>query len=154
MIREKIYEHCSIHWFSKRSIGDVFYIIKRNKEDRGFMRKKGEVNSIHVWLSSDDNTIFDDSFFGIYWKEEDIEGLSLIEATNPILVGELCGRDFYFRPELMNGTPTDETQPTDFIEVLMDFKEIARNVNGRPFWDEEVINFERIDGKKEFKYTT
>ena len=147
MIRERIEEFWSIHWYSERQVGSVFYLILRYKEDEGAFSKKGDIKMFYVWLSNRDLSMEREceDFFEWY-GDEYFESLEFIKHSEPLLVGQLWGRDFYFKGELMTGTPTDETQPTDFIEVLIDFKEIARRVNGVPDWDKEKIHFKRHDG--------
>ena len=156
MIRERITEFWSIHWYSKRNVGDVFYLILRNKKDTKlwYNGKKGEIKDFYVWMSNADNSYDDNDDFMKYFDDNHFESLDVITDSEPLLVGKLYGRDFYFKGELMSGTPTDETQPTDFIEVLMDFKEIARNVNGTPEWDDEKLFFKRQDDKFTFELNT
>ena len=154
MIRERITEFWSIHWYSQRMVGDVFYLILRHKDDKDIFNKKGDIKSLYVWMSNADNSWYDNKFFMDEHKESYFESLDVIKNSEPLLVGRIYGRDFYFKSELMTGTPTDETQPTDFIEVLVDFKEIARNVNGTPEWDDEKLFFKRQDGKVTFELNT
>lgn len=156
MIREKITEFWSIHWYSKQSVGSVFYLIIRHKEDADiwYNGKKGEIKDLYVWMSNDDNSSLDNDDFMEWYDDDHFESLDVIKESKPLLVGKLYGRDFYFKGELMTGTPTDETQPTDFIEVLMDFKEIARSVNGVPMWDDEKLYFKRQDDRFTFEMNT
>lgn len=156
MVRERITEFFSIHWYSERSVGDVFYLILRHKEDAEvwYDGKKGGIKSFHVWVSNGDNSYDNNDDFMKYYDNDHFESLDVIKETDPLLVGRIYGRDFYFNGELMVGTPTDETQPTDFIEILMDFKEIARSVNGKPDWDKEKNEFKRVDGKFSFELNT
>lgn len=155
MIREKITEFWTICWYSKREVGDVFYLILRHKDDDRYS-KKGDVKTLHVWLSNGDSeTHFGDhDEFASWYSDEYMESLDVIKCSEPLLVGQLWDRDFYFKGELMTGTPTDETQPTDFIEVLMDFKQIARKINGVPKWDDEKLFFKRQDDRFTFELNT
>ena len=156
MIRERITEFWSIHWYSERSVGDVFYLILRHKKDAAvwYDGKKGEIKDFYVWMSNGDNSYDNNDDFMKYFDDSHFESLDVIKGSEPLLVGKLYGRDFYFKGELMSGTPTDETQPTDFIEVLMDFKEIARNVNSVPQWDDEKLHFKRQNDRFTFELNT
>jgi len=154
MIRERKEEFWSVHWYSKREVGDVYYLILRYKEDEDTYNKKSDIKELYVRMSNDHDRYEDHDEFMKWRSDEHFESLDVIRQSEPLLVGKLYGRDFYFEGELMTGTPTDETQPTDFIEVLMDFKEIARNVNGTPYWDEEKIYFKRQDDRFTFELNT
>jgi len=139
MIRERKEEFWSIHWYSKREGGDVYYLILRHKEDADvwYNGKKGEIKDFYVWMSNDHNRFEDNDEFMKWYNDEHFESLDVIKQSEPLLVGKIYGRDFYFKGELMTGTPTDETQPTDFIEVLMDFKEIENKI-------ESLVELERL----------
>lgn len=155
IIREKVTEFYTICWYSHRDVGDVFYLVLRHKEDKDAYSKKGDIKVLYVWMANYDfSTERECEDFFDWFDDEHFENLDFIKQSEPLLVGKLYGRDFYFAPELMTGTPTDETQPTDFIEVLIDFKEIARKVEGVPVWDDERIFFKRKDDRFEFELNT
>ena len=148
MIREEIKETCSIHWYSSRGVGDVFYLIIRyDKEPNMPNCKIGDIRTVYVWVDNSDNSYYKEKTYPFfeYHTEEDIRNLSPISQSDPILVGQYSGSDFYFRGELMTGTPTDETMSTDFLECLSDFNEIRKKVFGTPYWDKETIEITRVN---------
>lgn len=149
-LREVIFEFCSIHHYKKDSNGrGIWYIITRNKEDGKYHYegKKGDIKELFVFLSNDsDNSHLeyeeskDEDFYPYTFYMEDsipeIESKEIIQKLEPLLVGQYYGTDFYLRGEMMNGTPTDETSPLDFIEALQAFNEIRRAVIGIPYYED------------------
>lgn len=158
IIREKVTEFYTICWYSHRNGVEVFYLILRHKEANGqglMHNEKGSIKTVYVWMANRDySTERECEDFFDWHGDEHFESLDFMKQSEPLLVGQLYGRDFYFRGELMTGTPTDETQPTDFIEILIDFKEIARNIDGVPSWDDERIFFKRIENNHTFELNT
>ncbi len=138
LVRE--YESCSMHFHKLKGGGNaIYYIVIRYQED-SYSSKKGDVKTLYVWESNEWPYYLlehiDENFpFCGYIDEASVLDLSIIKDLEPILVGQYQHWDFYFRPELMTGTPTDETCSTDFVEALEIFKEISRIVYGIPIWD-------------------
>lgn len=149
MIREIIKPNWSIHYYRSYNVGSVFYMITRYTEEPDMNHLGiGDIKRLYVWLSNDnhnDDYVKLDFPFFEYESEKDIENLEPIKQSEPLLVGQFFSHNFYFMPELMTGTPTDETLPTDFIECLIDFKQIADDVFGKPHWDNEILKFDRIN---------
>ncbi len=133
---KKDFEHCSVRHYKSVECGDVYYIKRAYKEDGGGFKKGGDRN-IHVWVSNS-LTLEDFEALMSHVDEEYIYDLKIIEQTQPIMTGVYYGSDFYFKPEMMKGTPTDETSAIDFAECLMCFNEIRLEEYGRPHWDNET----------------
>jgi hypothetical protein len=150
-LREISFEHCSIHFHAEFDGMGVFYIVRKNKEDGKYWYngKKGDIKDLHVFVSNDDNSNYltykdqkeEDFYKYTFFMEEDAEdiySLDIIGKLEPLLVGEYLGANFYFKHELATGTPTDETNPMEFIEHLKAFNKIRRAVYGVPHWDEPI----------------
>jgi len=152
-LRDANFKHCSIHFHAEFGVGDVFYIVRKHKEDgkHWYDGKKGELKDIHVFVSNSDNSSYidyedrkdEDWYILTFFTSDDEElvyNLEIIKQLQPILVGKYYGSDFYFQDEMMTGTPTDETNPMDFIEPLKAFNDIRRAVYGVTINDEPIKN--------------
>lgn len=152
-LRDAILEHCSIHFHKETEVGSVFYIVRNNKEDgkHWFEGKKGELKDLHVFVSNEHNHSYldyedgkDEDWYELTFftkdQEEEIYNLDVMKGLEPILVGKYYGSDFYFKPELMTGTPTDETSPLGFIDALTCFENIRRAVVGVSINDKPIVN--------------
>jgi len=121
----RIHEFAKLKYHGFHGCGNIWSLVLKCKEDKkGVFEKKGDIDTVYVWVS---NSEYNEEDYN-YYSEDNMFELIPIKSSEPILVGQYYGTDFYIRPELTTGTYTDETSALEYIPCLLQFHEIITDL--------------------------